>query len=590
MKHLLPDIKDLLHTSFLMISEEQWDNRSFNNSFDLIFIQKPKRILACSAQCVSVARKYKLPSEEIPAGSACLIPFDDSWAAISKKACQYDYLLLLKDQEVVGYIKTCELIPMILESYMYLKAYSDAILETTDSTISVIDEQMNTVVWTSGAERLYSIKKEDILGKPITDFFSASRLDNLRIIQSGEHFYHKQHQPREDLFVLINSNPVKVNDQIIGAVSCETDVTRQVHLNQQLTNANQTIQQLQKKVSRLQPSADPFYPILGSSQSIRLTIDKVKQIGTTQARVLFLGESGVGKELFAKALHEMRTSNHAPFIAINCGAIPASLFESELFGYEKGAFSGASAQGKKGTLELARGGTLFLDEIGELPLEMQVKLLRVLQEGTFYSVGGTKVKYADCFIIAATKQKLQTLVKQGKFREDLYYRLNTVSITIPPLRERSEDIIELSHQIFFEFAKKYNREVKEIPKEIMMALLNYRWPGNIRELRNVIENLVVFSKDGKLNFADLPLNLQESEHEKSEAEYRKSPSHETQEFASLNDTLKACEAKTIKHVLSQMHENKNKTARILGISRATLYNKMHKLGIFTLSSFIFLMK
>ncbi|QAA21468.1 sigma-54 interaction domain-containing protein [Sporolactobacillus terrae] len=579
MKHLLPELKDLLHTSFVMLSEAQWKTYALEHAFDLIFVQKSLQLIACSPQCHAFANKYRIPLEALPARSAGLVQLDDSWDTIGKKANQYDYLLVVKAKKPIGYIKTGELIPIILEAYTYLKAYNDTILETTDSTISVIDEQMKTVVWTSGAERLYSIKKEEILGKPMTDFFSESRLDNLRIIHSGKRFYHKQHQPREDLFVLINSNPVRVHDRIIGAVSCESDVTHQVHLNQQLNSANEMIQQLQKKVSRLKPSADPFYPIQGSSPSIRRTIDRVKQIGTTQARVLFLGESGVGKELFAKALHDLRTSNQAPFIAINCGAIPPSLFESELFGYEKGAFSGASALGKKGTLELARGGTLFLDEIGELPLDMQVKLLRVLQEGTFYAVGGTRLKYADCFIIAATNKDLRERVKQGKFREDLYYRLNIVSILIPPLRDRIEDVVELSHQILYEFAKKYNRDVKEIPKEIMLALVNHRWPGNIRELRNVIENLVVFSKDGKLNFTDLPVNLQAGEHEERTVGHRTFPSQEMQTFSSLNDTLKACEAKTIQQVLEQTHENKNKTAQILGISRATLYNKMHKLGI-----------
>lgn len=221
-----------------------------------------------------------------------------------------------------------------------------------------------------------------------------------------------------------------------------------------------------------------------------------------------------------------------------------------------------------------------MDEIAELPLEMQVKLLRVLQEGTFYSVGGTKLKTVSCSIIAATNKNLKELVSQGKFREDLYYRLNIITITIPPLRERIEDTIELSHQFLYEFAEKYNRSCQGIPKEIMMALIDYHWPGNVRELRNVIERLIVFSKNGHLNVGDLPAALQESERNpKKTNTLLQKMTDQAQPAVSLDDAIRECQQKTIKQALEQTNENKNKAAELLGISRTTLYNKMHQLGI-----------
>ncbi|SFG63506.1 sigma-54 interaction domain-containing protein [Sporolactobacillus nakayamae] len=581
MNHLLPDFNDLLHTDFVVTTEERWNESAHSQRFSVVIVQQqPSQFLVLSHRNYSMAQKYCIPINELTEFRAYCIHSDDTWTTLEEKIKCCDYVVVMRDGAVIGYFKTSELASRVLQAYTYLKAYYDTILETTDSTISVIDKNMDTVVWTSGAERLYSIKKEEILGKPMTQFFPENRLDNLKILNTGKQFYHKQHQPREDLFVLINSNPVKLDGKIIGAVSCEQDVTYQAQLTKKLTNAKETINHLQKQVSRMDRSVDPFRSIKGSSGALQNTIDQIKQVGAAKAKVLLLGESGVGKELFANALHDLRTLGAAPFIPINCGAIPDALFESELFGYEKGAFSGANPLGSKGKFELAKDGTLFLDEIAELPPEMQVKLLRVLQEGTFYSVGGTKLKHADCSIIAATNKNLKERVHQGKFREDLYYRLNIITITIPPLRERSEDIIELSHQFLYEFAEKYRRSCTRIPKEVMMALIDYSWPGNIRELRNIIERLVVFSRDETLSVDDLPVQIRESNHRIGMTErFSHNQPFENQPPVSLDHAMKECQQQTIKKALEHTHENKNKAAEILGISRTTLYNKMHQLGI-----------
>ncbi|WP_077624385.1 sigma-54 interaction domain-containing protein [Sediminibacillus massiliensis] len=579
MKHLLPSIKELIQTDFIY-----WDKASApsapppnNIGAKILFINHPDRLIA---QTINDIQHLNNPNKSLPAYTAQIIDIHDSWKDIQIKITECDYLLVTESSTPIGYMKVSTLASTTLYSYIYLKAYYDTILDTTDSSISVINDSYETVVWTTGAERIFSIKRKDIIGKPMTDFFPEKMLENIITLQKGESVRRKQHQPREDLFVLINTNPVKIGDKIVGVVVSETDVTKQVHLSEKLVNANKTIQDLRHKVLG-ETSPNPFRSIVGTSYAVQKTIQKVRQIGTTEARVLFYGESGVGKELFAKAIHELRNDKNAPFVAVNCGAIPASLFESELFGYEKGAFSGANSQGKKGQFELAKGGTLFLDEVGELPLDMQVKLLRVLQEGTFYSVGGTKVKKVNCQIISATNKNLQKLVELGEFREDLYYRLNIVSIKIPPLRERMDDIMELSHMFLYEFSERYDREVHEIPKSIMQKLMNYHWPGNIRELRNTMERLVVFSTEGKLDAEDLPSKMimsQDNQEEIRHIDPSPAATIDEESILPLKTALEEFEKDYIKQALLKT-ENKNKVADMLGVSRATLYNKINKLGL-----------
>ncbi|UFT98823.1 sigma 54-interacting transcriptional regulator [Radiobacillus kanasensis] len=579
MKHILPTIEELTNTNFSVINNPHEDiDKKILVSDTFLFWYRSETLLSLASDIFRTLSTLKVPIDKMPWAVSETIQLNEDWYSIIP-SIKCERLLVENNGSPVGYINTSELASTALSSYHYLKTYHDTILETTDSSISVIDENKITVAWTSGAEKIFSIKRDEIIGQPMNHFFEDSMLEIIKTVETGESVRRKQHQPREDLFVLINTNPVKIGDKIIGAVVAETDVTDQVLLNKELNNANKTIKNLREEVSRIRPSYNPFHSIKGSSTAISKTLEKVKQIGTTQARVLFLGESGVGKELFAKAMHDIRTGDAAPFIPVNCGAIPESLFESELFGYEKGAFSGANSHGKKGKFELAKGGTLFLDEIGELPLEMQVKLLRVLQEGTYYAVGGTKQKRADCQIITATNKDLQKLVSQGKFREDLYYRLNIISITIPPLRERVEDIIELSHLFLYEFSTKYNREVQQIPKEIMSALLNHRWPGNVRELRNAIERLVVFSSGGHLDVYDLPFEPNSNLTSHEDILLNKAIPMDDNQIVPLKDALAKHEKILIEAALQEVNENKNKAAQLLKISRATLYNKMNKLGI-----------
>lgn len=574
MQHQLPDLKDLIQEDCSFIHGEQELKEFSLTNVSYIFYKKNTEFFYTP---VYALRKH-LPFEQSSWRHTISVYKEDAFAHIIPLLCKWDILPVENEHsQPIGYLHASNVLHKIYQSYNYLQAYFNAIMQTTDASVSIIDKEGNTDVWTKGAERIFSVKEKDIVGKPMTNFFPTNMLQTLKALETGESVYQQQHQPRQDLFVLINSEPILLDDNVVGAIAAETDITSQVRLNQELFNANSKIQQLQQEMTKLSPADDPFQHIKGTSSAIEKTMENIKKVGATDVTALIVGESGVGKELFAKAVHDIRESPKSPYIVLNCGAIVRSLFESELFGYEKGAFSGANPKGKKGKIEMARGGTLFLDEIGEMPFEMQVKLLRVLEEKTYFPVGGTKEINADCRIIAATNRDLKALVDEGTFREDLYYRINIVTIRIPPLRERKEDIIALTHLFLHEFSMRYNQPIQDIPKTLMQTIFQYNWPGNVRELRNAIERLVVFSSNGAINEEDLPFSVDRAK--------------KTEDFLpiegalspSLQEEMQAHERKVIEQTLEQEEDNKLAAAKRLGVSRATLYNKMKKLQISTFS-------
>jgi len=309
--------------------------------------------------------------------------------------------------------------------------------------------------------------------------------------------------------------------------------------------------------------------IVGRSKRIMEVLELVHRVAPTSATVLLMGESGVGKELIAKAIHFLSPRAEKPFVAINCAAIPENLLEAELFGYEKGAFTGAYSP-KKGKFELANGGTLFLDEIGDMPLSLQTKLLRVLQEKEVERIGGTKPLKVDVRIIAATNKDLKKLVEEGKFREDLYYRLNVVPIYIPPLRERKEDIPVLVKHFLDQFSKEYGKEL-EISNDVMEAFMEYDWPGNVRELRNVVERMVILDRDGILTWEDLP-----SEVKKAKREERR----EAQRIAANGITpIREVEKRLIEEALKRNDYIIKRAAKELGMTPRQLSYRIKKYGI-----------
>lgn len=488
-------------------------------------------------------------------------------------------IVLNENNSPIGTITAEKIIHYLFNSYNQLKSFYETVIQTMDASVTVIDADERVRTWTEGAEKIFSVKKSEIIGRPITDFFEQENLEILQSLKTGKKISSQYHQPRSDLFVLINSNPVYYEDKIIGAVVSETDVTNQVVLNDKLFNMSTEVHRLEQEVAKFKHSVDPFHLIKGKSPALLKTIQLAKKVCSVKSTVLILGESGVGKEVFAKAIHEASEGTKAPFISINCGAIPASLFESELFGYERGAFSGADLKGKKGKIELAIGGTLFLDEIGEMPLEMQVKLLRVLQERKFYRVGGEKEIEIDFRVIAATNRDLKELMKKGQFREDLYYRLNVVSLQIPPLRERREDIIEMTHYFLNDFSLRYQRPIHQFSQEVMQELLRYDWPGNVRELRNVAERLVVFASDGIIRKEYLPFHSNSIDFVTDDNIEQSLDQEKNTAILPLQEEMNRHEKKVLQKALQMTNGNKLECAKKLGITRTTLYNRLKRLGL-----------
>ncbi|NOT23307.1 MAG: sigma-54-dependent Fis family transcriptional regulator [Nitrospiraceae bacterium] len=309
-----------------------------------------------------------------------------------------------------------------------------------------------------------------------------------------------------------------------------------------------------------------FDQMIGTSESMQRVYSLVENVANTDVTVLLTGESGTGKELISRAIHHMSPRADGPFITMNCGALPDDLFESELFGYERGAFTGAMTT-KMGRFELADGGTLLLDEVGELSLKSQVDFLRVLETKEFRRLGGTKLLKVDVRIIAATNRNLEEAVKEGDFREDLYYRLNVVSICVPPLRERRDDIPLLAERFLSEFTARHRRDPKDVSVDAMKQLRLYAWPGNIRQLRNLMERLVVTVKD----------SIIEPEHLPEEIHARKEDTRTM--VVTLGTSLDQLEREMIQRTLIQITTHRGKAAKLLGISPRTLQYKIKEYGI-----------
>lgn len=336
------------------------------------------------------------------------------------------------------------------------------------------------------------------------------------------------------------------------------------HLNIVVKNAlrGKELAQQNKELKEKLLNKNNSLEMIGKSSELNRVRTMIEKAAPTKANVLITGESGVGKELVANAIHKQSSRASAPFVIVHCAALSESLLESELFGFEKGAFTGAEAQ-HKGRFELANGGTIFLDEIGEINQATQVKLLRVLQEKTFERVGGEKTISVDVRIIAATNRNLEDEVKAGRFREDLYYRLNVVRIEMPSLRERKDDIPLLMHSFLREFNIENEKNIKGFDNRSKSALIKYNWPGNIRELKNCIESAVVMCTGDEIKMEDLPSSIRAQSEEKTIS-------------IPIGISMEEAEKIIIQENLAANNNNKSKTADILGIGRKTLHRKIEE--------------
>lgn len=456
------------------------------------------------------------------------------------------------------------------EDIKYYKSILDVVnkvLYTINECIVVINENGKIVMMSECYKKFINCKNPE--GKYIRDVIKDTMLH--RVLKTGNTEFGEV-QKINDSEVITMRIPIKAEGRIIGAIGkiIFKDINDFYFLSRKLDSLENTQKCYHKKSEKNRRAKYFFKDIIGNSSESKNVKILAKKSANTNSNVLIVGESGTGKELYANSIHNASNRRLGPFIKINCGAIPAELLESELFGYEEGAFTGAKKGGKKGKFELANGGTIFLDEIGDMPMCMQVKLLRVIQEREVERVGGNILNKIDVRIIAATNKNLEQLVKKNKFRVDLYYRLNVIRINVPPLREIKEDILLISDFLIKKVSNKLGIYIKGVSKEAKEYLYNYNWPGNIRELENVIErsgNLL--DSDFIIKPQHLPKQILKSHTIKIHVEKDKY----------LKDIISEIEKEVICNCLEENNGNKNKTSKILGISRASLYKKISEYNI-----------
>ncbi len=361
-------------------------------------------------------------------------------------------------------------------------------------------------------------------------------------------------------------------DEIIGGLLLIEDISELKNLSTERDRALETVRNLEDRLTGDYRKPPEFSKIIGNNPEFLNVVRMADRAARSNSTILLLGESGTGKGLFARGIHEASNRKDGPFVQVNCAAIPESLLESELFGYQDGAFTGAKKSGKLGKFEMANGGTLFLDEIGDLSLSLQAKLLHVLQDQTIQRLGGIEPIELDLRIIAATNQNLEEAMIKKEFREDLYYRLNIISLIIPPLRRRKDDILDLIRFLLPKLAAKVGKEVTGVSDEALRLMLNYDWPGNIRELENVLERGINLSEGNIILSSYLPHTLQ--------VEVEEEPGEKGEELGmSLDRSVEEAEKRTILQALHKTGGNRTEAARLLKVARTTLYNKMQRHGI-----------
>ncbi len=488
------------------------------------------------------------------------------------------------DGDVIGILTARDVCNGFSGKLEMLGNYLHSVIENIAEAVQVVNCDGTVSLWNQQAEKLFGIKANDIIGRNLKDFFPDDLL--LKVIKTGESYRYAPAELEDGSFVVRNAVQVLLPDgEVLGAVCTTQNVSHYRTLMDELEKANSQVRTLKRTMAlQEEHKSEAFYTV---NPKTRLILEQAKKVAKTDVTVLIQGESGTGKELLAHVLYENSPRMGKQFIEINCSAIPETLFESEMFGYESGAFTGAQKYGKIGKFELAQGGTIFLDEIGELPIDMQAKLLRVLQERRFYRVGGTTPINCDVRVVAATNQRLNELVEEGKFRSDLYYRLNVINLQIPPLRERKEDIPGLTRRFLRQLAYTYNRSINAIDEEFISILVNYSWPGNVRQLNNLLERIVILTDANIINKSSLQevgaLDLLLNDRVTMMAEKVSVPpvSNELMDSspASLDDIVVQREKEVITKALEKCQNNKAQAAKLLGIPRSTLYYKLKTLEI-----------
>ncbi|MBN2285914.1 MAG: sigma-54-dependent Fis family transcriptional regulator [Tissierellales bacterium] len=441
----------------------------------------------------------------------------------------------------------------------------NTIFEIAYDGLIVVDKDGYIKMISKAYKRFLGIENEDVTGKHVTEVIENTRLHVVAKTGIPEV---ADLQKIDGNYIIASRIPVfkegKVESVVGKIVFRNISELDDFHLK--INKLEKELEDYKDELSKINRAKYYFSTIIGSSEKIASVKSVAIRAAHTDSNILITGESGTGKELFAHAIHNESQRKYKPFVKVNCAAIPVELIESELFGYEAGAFTGASKAGKIGKFEVADGGTIFLDEIGDMPLHMQVKLLRVLQEKEIERIGSNKVKEIDVRIIAATNRNLEEMIKNKSFRLDLYYRLNVVTVVVPPLRERREDIKELALSFVDKFRLKYYKQIDGVTDEALKKLTKYDWKGNIRELENIIERAINLIETSRyIEPKHLPVDIVGQINIESPM--------------SLKELIDEAESKIISDYLQATGHNKSKVAKLLGISRTALYDKIEKFGI-----------
>lgn len=441
----------------------------------------------------------------------------------------------------------------------------ETMLAAPDELIVVVNKNGYIENMSQAYGDFLGIQVQNAIGRHVTEVIENTRMDivvKTGVPETGE---------TQDIHgekMIATRIPIRKNGMVIGAYGrVLVRNTRELHmLHDKLSSIEMELNMYKRTFEKINTAKYTVDDIIGDCSIMQDLKDSVRKVAKTNSNVLIMGESGTGKELFAHSIHAGSMRRKAPFVCVNCGSIPEQLIESELFGYEEGAFTGARKGGKIGLFPAAHGGTIFLDEIGELPLPMQVRLLRVLQDREIQRVGSNVREKVNVRVVAATNRNLYQMVKKGEFRSDLYYRLNVVTLHLPLLRERKEDLPLLIRMILSKISKKENLGAIEISREAMDHLHRYDWPGNVRELENVLERAINFTDAGeKIKAKNLPERI--------------TGSMVSQTVMPLKELMENTEKDAIKDALLRCRNCKAKAANELGISRTTLYEKMMKYEI-----------
>lgn len=451
----------------------------------------------------------------------------------------------------------------------------DAIVKKSKDNIVITDGNGVVLRASPNSYAIYGSSTDDLIGKSVYQLeedhiFSPSV--TIKVLNERKEVRVMQNTKTGRSVMAIGLPIFDRSNEIIRVISFSHDLTEIEQLKEEFKQLQKKIERYETEIQELRDNEQIEGNTILKSKTIQQIWQLIKRVAKTDASVVFLGESGVGKTHFARALHQASERANEAFIDVNCSAIPESLFESEMFGYEPGSFTGASKKGKTGLIELADQGTLFLDEIGEIPLSMQSKLLKVIQDKEVIRIGGVRPKKVDFRLITSTNQNLSEMIKHGSFRQDLFYRLSVISITIPPLRERKEDIAMLAYYYLQKFNEKY-RMRKSLHPATIDKLIHYHWPGNVRELQNMMERLVITSETNIIHPDNLPSDIQMDRTQKTDSLLLKNMKGKT-----LREAMEEVEILWLRRAVKQC-KTTYEMAEFLGISQSNVVRKLKKYRI-----------